>query len=71
MQVNDFSDPNLAQRLTEAKLSFPCIVKTQVACGVADAHSMVEYYILFLDSLIFYNSPIELIQITKVKFEVK
>ncbi|KAH7572712.1 hypothetical protein JRO89_XS03G0001600 [Xanthoceras sorbifolium] len=40
MQVNDFSDPDLAQRLSKAKLYFPSIVKPQVACGVADAHSM-------------------------------
>ncbi|KAL5733701.1 hypothetical protein ACOSQ2_033393 [Xanthoceras sorbifolium] len=40
LKVNDFNDPDLTQRLSEAKLSFPCIVKPQVACGVADAHSM-------------------------------
>ncbi|XP_044497958.1 inositol 1,3,4-trisphosphate 5/6-kinase 4 isoform X2 [Mangifera indica] len=42
LKVNDFNESDLAQRLPEAKLSFPCIVKPQVACGVADAHSM-EY----------------------------
>ncbi|TXG72968.1 hypothetical protein EZV62_001547 [Acer yangbiense] len=40
LKVNNFSVPDLAQRLSEAKLSFPSIVKPQVACGVADAHSM-------------------------------
>ncbi|KAL5780990.1 hypothetical protein ACOSP7_006019 [Xanthoceras sorbifolium] len=40
MQVNDFTDPDLAQRLSKAKLYFPSIVKPQIACGVADAHSM-------------------------------
>ncbi|XP_031272674.1 inositol 1,3,4-trisphosphate 5/6-kinase 4 isoform X2 [Pistacia vera] len=40
LKVNDFNESDLAQRLPEAKLSFPCIVKPQVACGVADAHSM-------------------------------
>lgn len=41
MQVNSFDQPNLEQRLAEAKLSLPNIVKPQVACGVSDAHSMV------------------------------
>ena len=31
----------MEHRLFEAKLSFPNIVKPQVACGVAVAHSMV------------------------------
>lgn len=41
MQVNDFKDPGLPERLSDAQLSLPCIVKPQVACGVADSHSMV------------------------------
>ncbi|KAI9194893.1 hypothetical protein LWI28_009945 [Acer negundo] len=40
LKVNNFSVPDLAQRLSEAKLPFPSIVKPQVACGVADSHSM-------------------------------
>ncbi|EEF33297.1 inositol 1,3,4-trisphosphate 5/6-kinase 4 [Ricinus communis] len=40
LKVNDFNEPDLAQRLSEAKLSLPSIVKPQIACGVADAHSM-------------------------------
>ncbi|PSS35763.1 Inositol 1,3,4-trisphosphate 5/6-kinase [Actinidia chinensis var. chinensis] len=40
LKVNNFNEPNLAQRLLEAKLTPPSIVKPQVACGVADAHSM-------------------------------
>ncbi|XP_059655707.1 inositol 1,3,4-trisphosphate 5/6-kinase 4 isoform X2 [Cornus florida] len=40
LKVDNFNEPNLVQRLSEAKLSLPCIVKPQVACGVADAHSM-------------------------------
>ncbi|CAK7325008.1 unnamed protein product [Dovyalis caffra] len=40
LKVNGFDDPDLAQSLSEAKLSLPSIVKPQVACGVADAHSM-------------------------------
>ncbi|CAM8982008.1 unnamed protein product [Rhodiola kirilowii] len=40
LMVDNFSDPELAKRLVECSLSFPCIVKPQVACGVADAHSM-------------------------------
>lgn len=40
LQVDSFEDPDLQQRLNEAKLSLPNLVKPQVACGVADAHSM-------------------------------
>ncbi|KAH6801669.1 hypothetical protein C2S51_033115 [Perilla frutescens var. frutescens] len=39
-KVDSFDEPNLEQRLVEAKLSLPNIVKPQVACGVSDAHSM-------------------------------
>ncbi|KAM7464825.1 hypothetical protein LguiB_012387 [Lonicera macranthoides] len=40
LKVDNFNEPNLAERLLEAKLYPPSIVKPQVACGVADAHSM-------------------------------
>ncbi|KAL8199572.1 hypothetical protein R6Q57_013140 [Mikania cordata] len=40
LKVDNFEDVQLEQRLREAKLSLPIIVKPQVACGVADAHSM-------------------------------
>ncbi|KAK6144827.1 hypothetical protein DH2020_021647 [Rehmannia glutinosa] len=40
LKVDSFDDPYLEQRLAEAKLSLPNIVKPQVACGVSDAHSM-------------------------------
>ncbi|XP_073122206.1 inositol 1,3,4-trisphosphate 5/6-kinase 4 isoform X3 [Henckelia pumila] len=40
LKVDSFDLPNLEQKLAEAKLSLPNIVKPQVACGVADAHSM-------------------------------
>ncbi|CAL5414255.1 unnamed protein product [Camellia sinensis] len=40
LKVDNFSEPNLVHRLLEAKLTLPSIVKPQVACGVADAHSM-------------------------------
>lgn len=40
LQVDNFEDLKLEERLHEAKLSLPSIVKPQVACGVADAHSM-------------------------------
>lgn len=40
LKVDSFDVPNLERRLAEAKLSLPNIVKPQVACGVADAHSM-------------------------------
>lgn len=40
LKVDNFEDLELEQRLHRAKLSLPSIVKPQVACGVADAHSM-------------------------------
>ncbi|XVE90771.1 hypothetical protein DITRI_Ditri20bG0103700 [Diplodiscus trichospermus] len=40
LKVNSFDEPDLVQKLHDAKLSVPSIVKPQVACGVADAHSM-------------------------------
>lgn len=40
-QVDNFHDGELDKHLAEANLSFPLIVKPQVACGVADAHNMV------------------------------
>ncbi|XP_074307780.1 inositol 1,3,4-trisphosphate 5/6-kinase 4 isoform X3 [Silene latifolia] len=42
LKVDSFDDLNLGERLVEAKLSLPSIVKPQVACGVSNAHSM-EY----------------------------
>ncbi|CAA7050542.1 unnamed protein product [Microthlaspi erraticum] len=40
LKIDSYSEPDLAQNLSRAGLSLPCIVKPQVACGVADAHSM-------------------------------
>nr|XP_019704145.1 inositol-tetrakisphosphate 1-kinase 6 isoform X2 [Elaeis guineensis] len=40
LKVDIFHDPSLRDRLLEANLSFPIIVKPQIACGVADAHNM-------------------------------
>ncbi|KAI5670060.1 hypothetical protein M9H77_19913 [Catharanthus roseus] len=40
LKIDSFEEPNLESRLLEANLSLPNIVKPQVACGVADAHSM-------------------------------
>ncbi|XP_009343680.1 inositol 1,3,4-trisphosphate 5/6-kinase 4 [Pyrus x bretschneideri] len=40
LKVDDFNQSDLVQSLSEAKLALPSIVKPQVACGVADAHSM-------------------------------
>ncbi|PRQ46008.1 putative phosphotransferase with an alcohol group as acceptor [Rosa chinensis] len=40
LKVDDFNQTGLTQMLSEAKLALPSIVKPQVACGVADAHSM-------------------------------
>ncbi|KAL7603995.1 hypothetical protein Lser_V15G19338 [Lactuca serriola] len=40
LKVDNFEDVELEKRLHDAKLCLPSIVKPQVACGVADAHSM-------------------------------
>lgn len=48
VQVDNFNEPNLVQILSESKLSLPSIVKPQVACGVADAHSMVLFLFPFI-----------------------
>ncbi|CAN6198568.1 unnamed protein product [Urochloa humidicola] len=40
LKVDNFHDVELDKHLAEASLSFPLIVKPQVACGVADAHNM-------------------------------
>ncbi|KAK1379436.1 Inositol-1,3,4-trisphosphate 5/6-kinase [Heracleum sosnowskyi] len=44
IKVDNFDVPDLQQRLQEAALSPPSIVKAQVACGVSDAHSMAIVY---------------------------
>lgn len=46
MQVDNFHEHDLVQRLSEAKLSLPSIVKPQVACGVATAHTMVLTFLV-------------------------
>ncbi|KAM3258997.1 hypothetical protein ACQJBY_050643 [Aegilops geniculata] len=40
LKVINFNGSELQKQLAEANLSFPLIVKPQVACGVADAHNM-------------------------------
>ncbi|KAG8050524.1 hypothetical protein GUJ93_ZPchr0009g1542 [Zizania palustris] len=40
LKVGNFCGSELQKQLAEANLSFPLIVKPQVACGVADAHNM-------------------------------
>uniref|UniRef100_A0ACD5XUL4 Uncharacterized protein n=1 Tax=Avena sativa TaxID=4498 RepID=A0ACD5XUL4_AVESA len=40
LKVKNFHGSELQKQLAEANLSFPVIVKPQVACGVADAHNM-------------------------------
>ncbi|EPS67723.1 hypothetical protein M569_07050, partial [Genlisea aurea] len=40
LKLNSFEEPYLEQRMAEANLSLPNIVKPQVACGVSNAHSM-------------------------------
>uniref|UniRef100_A0A0E0M3H3 Inositol-tetrakisphosphate 1-kinase 6 n=1 Tax=Oryza punctata TaxID=4537 RepID=A0A0E0M3H3_ORYPU len=40
LKVENFCGSEIQKLLAEAKLSFPLIVKPQVACGVADAHNM-------------------------------
>jgi hypothetical protein len=48
VQVDNFHEHDLVQRLSEAKLSLPSIVKPQVACGVAIAHTMVLTFSSFI-----------------------
>lgn len=48
MQVDSYNDPSLTERLLEAKVSLPNIVKPQVACGVSSAHSMVISYVYLI-----------------------
>ncbi|WCJ21801.1 inositol 1 3 4-trisphosphate 5/6-kinase 4 [Euphorbia peplus] len=40
LKVDNFNESDVVKRLPEANLSLPSIVKPQIACGVADAHSM-------------------------------
>uniref|UniRef100_A0ACD5YFY2 Uncharacterized protein n=1 Tax=Avena sativa TaxID=4498 RepID=A0ACD5YFY2_AVESA len=40
LKVKNFHGSELQKQMAEANLSFPVIVKPQVACGVADAHNM-------------------------------
>ncbi|XP_065860869.1 inositol 1,3,4-trisphosphate 5/6-kinase 4 isoform X2 [Euphorbia lathyris] len=40
LKVDNFNELDLVKLLPEANLSLPSIVKPQIACGVADAHSM-------------------------------
>ncbi|VAI34719.1 unnamed protein product [Triticum turgidum subsp. durum] len=40
LKVINFNGSELQKQLAEANLSFPLIMKPQVACGVADAHNM-------------------------------
>jgi len=54
-QVDNFHDGELDKHLAEANLSFPLIVKPQVACGVADAHNMVCLLSLYFYSLTFWT----------------
>lgn len=57
-QIESFCGSELQKQLAEAKLSFPLIVKPQVACGVADAHNMVTLWLhLFICTytLVFYH----------------
>lgn len=55
LQIDSYDEPDLAQNLSRAGLSLPCIVKPQVACGVADAHSMVNISHNFLLDLVFHS----------------
>jgi len=55
LKVDNFHDGELDKHLAEANLSFPLIVKPQVACGVADAHNMVCLLSLYFYSLTFWT----------------
>ncbi|XP_055820071.1 inositol 1,3,4-trisphosphate 5/6-kinase 4 [Solanum dulcamara] len=56
LKVVDFREPKLEDKLADAKLSLPNIVKPQVACGVADAHSMA--IVFKTDSYKYLNVPL-------------
>uniref|UniRef100_A0A803M5I4 inositol-1,3,4-trisphosphate 5/6-kinase n=1 Tax=Chenopodium quinoa TaxID=63459 RepID=A0A803M5I4_CHEQI len=46
LKVESYNDPSLSDKLLEAKVSLPSIVKPQVACGVSSAHSMAIVFSL-------------------------
>uniref|UniRef100_A0A803KTX7 inositol-1,3,4-trisphosphate 5/6-kinase n=1 Tax=Chenopodium quinoa TaxID=63459 RepID=A0A803KTX7_CHEQI len=46
LKVDSYNDPSLTDKLLEAKVSLPSIVKPQVACGVSSAHSMAIVFSL-------------------------
>ncbi|XP_031499046.1 inositol-tetrakisphosphate 1-kinase 6 [Nymphaea colorata] len=40
LKVDTFDDPDLGEKLSDAKMCLPAIIKPQIACGVSHAHSM-------------------------------
>eukprot|EP00249_Psilotum_nudum_P009657 c22072_g1_i1 orf=111-1280(+) len=42
LKVSKFDDPGLLDALDSAKVALPTIVKPQLACGIFDAHTMVQ-----------------------------
>ena len=64
-QVENFYGSELQKQLVEANLSFPLIVKPQVACGVADAHNMVACCLCICIPVIQYQLNVRLCMIVQ------
>lgn len=44
LKVSNFDEPDLVEKLDQAQLSLPAIVKPQIACGVSNAHTMAVVF---------------------------
>ncbi|GLJ49588.1 hypothetical protein SUGI_1051890, partial [Cryptomeria japonica] len=44
LKISSFDEPNLLERIDQAQLFLPAIVKPQIACGVSDAHTMAVVF---------------------------
>lgn len=44
LKVSNFDEPDLVEKLDQAQLALPAIVKPQVACGVSSAHTMAVVF---------------------------
>lgn len=44
LKVSKFDEPDLVEKLNQAQLSLPAIVKPQIACGVSNAHTMAVVF---------------------------
>ncbi|KAH9296403.1 hypothetical protein KI387_039991, partial [Taxus chinensis] len=44
LKISSFNEPDLAEKLDQAQLLLPAIVKPQISCGVSDAHIMAVIF---------------------------